>query len=840
MSLRNAQPAYSSSSSSNATFSPGYNFDIFLSFRGEDTRTKFTDHLHSALVRKGFCTFIDDKGLERGKIIDQNLLQAIEESRFFVIIFSENYANSVSCLNELVKIMECTARGGTAFPIFYHVDPSEVEKQSGKYGEAFADYENDANLEREQIQQWRTALTEASKLAGYHIHYHGTGKTTIARALYDEISCEFEGASFLANIGEVFEKDDLNCLQERLFCDILLGENQEIRPFHRRNNLMKDKIRYKKVLIILDDVNNVKQLEILAGEHGWFGKGSRIIITTKKKHLLQHKVDEFYQIEELGTLEALELFSHHANTKGESLCKFSHLSTQVIKYCGFHPLDLKVVGTFLRGKSYSQWEVQLKNLARESARENLGIRVSFNGLNLREKDIFLDVACFFKGSTKILCLITVSERKLWVQSIIQELGWQIVREVDKPCRMLDHMNIRLEGISLDLSKSKDIDFSTEAFEKMTELKLLKVFLGSDCVDGKENYKVNLSTDFGLRCSVLRYLHWHGYQLESYPPNFEAVELLELNMPYSCLKQITGNEIHFPKLTTLNLSHSQHLENIPNFSRMPNLERLVLEDCRSLVKVDPSIGNLNKLSLMNLKDCKRLNSLPKSICKFKFLETLILAGCSRLEKLLGDWEERQSSVNLMASRTYRRVIILPPTLRILHLGHCKRFQEILKLPSSIQEVDAYNCISMGTLSWNTRLGASILQRIKINPESAFSIVLPGNTIPDAENPDRYNDDFLGFAVCLVFAPQAERPQLNPEILCELKNFTFFYCCGEDSVDEFPESDQEWGNNSTDHVWLAYRPHARADRCHPKEWNHIKASFEVFDCVVKKCAIRLIKK
>lgn len=110
----------------------------------------------------------------------------------------------------------------------------------------------------------------------------------------------------------------------------------------------------------------------------------------------------------------------------------------------------------------------------------------------------------------------------------------------------------------------------------------------------------------------------------------------------------------------------------------------------------------------------------------------------------------------------------------------------------------------------------------------------------KNPDRYNDDLLGFAVCLVFAPQAERPQLNPEILCELKNFTFFYCCGEDSVDEFPESDQEWGNNSTEHVWLAYRPHARADRCHPKEWNHIKASFEVFDCVVKKCAIRLIYK
>ena len=103
----------------------------------------------------------------------------------------------------------------------------------------------------------------------------------------------------------------------------------------------------------------------------------------------------------------------------------------------------------------------------------------------------------------------------------------------------------------------------------------------------------------------------------------------------------------------------------------------------------------------------------------------------------------------------------------------------------------------------------------------------------KNPDRYNDDLLGFAVCLVFAPQAERPQLNPEILCELNNFTFFYCCGEDSV----ESDQERGNNSADHVWLAYRPHARADGCHPEEW---KASFKVTDCEVKEWAICIVLK
>ena len=229
---------------------------------------------------------------------------------------------------------------------------------------------------------------------------------------------------------------------------------------------MKDKIRCKKVLIILDDVNDMKQLQILAGKHDWFGKGSRIVITTRNKRLLhQHEVDEFYEPKGLDPREALELFSHHANTNEESLNYFYPLSKQIINYCDHHPLALQVVGSFLRGKSYLHWQVQLENLARESARENLNIlRVSYNGLSRQEQYIFLHVACFFKGEhkdfvTKILdghdlsaedgvkvladrCLITISERKLWMHSIIQKLGWQIVREAGKPCRLWDHMDIQ--------------------------------------------------------------------------------------------------------------------------------------------------------------------------------------------------------------------------------------------------------------------------------------------------------------------------------------------------------------------------------------------------------------
>ena len=84
--------------------------------------------------------------------------------------------------------------------------------------------------------------------------------------------------------------------------------------------------------------------------------------------------------------------------------------------------------------------------------------------------------------------------------------------------------------------------------------------------------------------------------------------------------------------------------------MPNLERLVLEGCKSLVVFDPFVGDLSNISLMNLKDCRRLNSLPNSICKLKSLKTLILIGCSRLQQLPDELKELQSLVNLNANGT----------------------------------------------------------------------------------------------------------------------------------------------------------------------------------------------
>ncbi|KAJ9675908.1 hypothetical protein PVL29_024734 [Vitis rotundifolia] len=145
-----------------------WKYDVFLSFKGEDTHQSFTAHLHAVLCQMGINTFKDNK-LRRGEIISPPLIQAIEESRFSIIIFSENYVSSSWCLEELTKILECVKVGGhTALPVFHNVDPPHVRKQKGSFTEAFAKHEQVYREKMEKVVKLRKALTEAATISGWH------------------------------------------------------------------------------------------------------------------------------------------------------------------------------------------------------------------------------------------------------------------------------------------------------------------------------------------------------------------------------------------------------------------------------------------------------------------------------------------------------------------------------------------------------------------------------------------------------------------------------------------------------------------------------------------------
>ena len=160
-------------------------YHVFLSF-AEDTCKTFTDHLYTALVGAGFRTFRDDDdGIERGENVMSELGKAIMESRSSIIVFSNDYASSPSCLDELVMILECRRNfKHVILPVFYDVDPSQVRKQTESLEEVFAGHEAQFEMEIDErkrkhgldkVELWRAALRKVADLGGLVLQNQADG-----------------------------------------------------------------------------------------------------------------------------------------------------------------------------------------------------------------------------------------------------------------------------------------------------------------------------------------------------------------------------------------------------------------------------------------------------------------------------------------------------------------------------------------------------------------------------------------------------------------------------------------------------------------------------------------
>ena len=161
------------SSLSSSSSIPGSNYDVFLSFRGKDTRHTFTDHLHEAFRLRGIEAFRDSEKLQLGQEIASELIQAIENSQYAIVVFSEKYVDSRWCLDELAEIVECKKNKGLkVVPVFYHVDPSDIRKQTGPFEKAFDEHQKNDKIDREKIQKWQDAMREVGNLSGQHLLPH--------------------------------------------------------------------------------------------------------------------------------------------------------------------------------------------------------------------------------------------------------------------------------------------------------------------------------------------------------------------------------------------------------------------------------------------------------------------------------------------------------------------------------------------------------------------------------------------------------------------------------------------------------------------------------------------
>jgi hypothetical protein len=284
----------------------------------------------------------------------------------------------------------------------------------------------------------------------------GIGKTTLAKVVYNQTYNEFEGSSCLLNIKEISENlNGLVHLQEQLFSDVLKTKNLKIANIDRGINLIKERFRCKRVLVILDDVDHIKQLNSLAGSSEWFGPGSRIILTTRDEHLLTKLgVHEKYKVEELNHEESLQLFSWHAFRMAHPIKDYRELSISVVNYVGGLPLALEILGSYLTGRSTIEWKNALEKLQKHPHHQIQKIlRMSFDSLDDDTvNDTFLDIACFFVGMDKdyaikifdgcgffpdiginILIqksLVTINDKnKLRMHDLIRDMGREVVRKM---------------------------------------------------------------------------------------------------------------------------------------------------------------------------------------------------------------------------------------------------------------------------------------------------------------------------------------------------------------------------------------------------------------------------
>ncbi|XP_048444282.1 disease resistance protein RUN1-like isoform X1 [Pyrus x bretschneideri] len=768
MALVRTSPGTSSDSN---TFR-GYRYDVFLSFRGEETRKTFTDHLYTALNNAGFLTFRDDDELERGGDIKLGLQKAIQQSRTSVVVFSKDYASSSWCLDELVLILERkrTTSDHVVLPVFYDVDPSHVRKQTGSVRKAFT--RSQKNQSPEKVEGWRKALAEIADLAGMVLQNQadgyeskfikniakvirdklsrtplsvepkligiqsqaerinlwlqdessdvgifvvygmsGIGKTTIAKQVYNSNFRSFQGSSFIENIKETADQPNgLVQVQMQLLCDILNDREVKIHSVSEGIIKIERAISFRRVLLVLDDVDHMDQLDAILRMKDQFYPGSKILITTRRERLLKaDQVTELHIIQTLDYNQSLKLFSWHAFGQDHPIEEYMEHSKQLVQYTGGLPLALKVLGSSLSGQSIGVWESALEKLKVIPDGEIMNkLRISYESLkDDHDRKLFLHIACFLIGRNKsyivrILdgcdfyttigienlidrCLVTLDKHgKVKMHDMIRAMGREIVRqeseEPEKRSRLWRHKDSfqvlrkkngtkKIQGLVLDVRdhpanspiNTNEIVLETNAFARMCNLQLLH--LSHVRLDG-------CYADFPTE---LRWLCWLEFPLDSIPIDFPLENVIVLEMQYSSLRQVWRGTKFLPSLKILDVSHSHGLSETIDFSLSPNLEELILVDCTSLKNVHESIGNLEQLVYLNMKDCKNLRILPKNRCMLKSLETLILSGCSNLDE-------------------FPQFL---PSLKILDVSHCHGLSETIdfSLFPNLEELILVDCTSL---------------------------------------------------------------------------------------------------------------------------------------------------
>ncbi|XP_057990212.1 disease resistance protein RUN1-like [Hevea brasiliensis] len=731
-------------------------WDVFISFRGDDTRYGILSHLSKALKDKQIKTFTDEE-LHKGEMISPELLKIIRESSISIVIFSENYADSPWCLDELVEILKCKEESGQiVLPLFTRDEAELVEKIVNDVLKKFSDMSKsddsyDPKLIGIKLRVEKVECLLKDKQVVGILGIGGVGKTTIALEVFRRNKNQFNGHYFVENVRETMIKKSSKSARKKIICELLRDKHID-----DLNDHVCKRLKSMKVLIVFDDIEHRNHLKDLAGECHLYGEGSRIIITSRNS--LGLSKEGIYEVEELIDSQALELFSLHAFEQNRPKEEYKELSKKATIYVGGHPLALKVLGSHLFRRTIEEWESELEKLKGKSLKKIEDVlKRSYDGLEKNEQEIFLDIACFFKGEDKDEVerklkafgfypesgiprliekyLITISNNRVDMHDLLEQMGKEIVNEECKQpggCSRLwnyediDHVlttetgTENVEAISFRPGGRGILKLSATAFTKMCNLRFIQLYAMPN--------KVLLPKNFEFCAQALRCLYWDYYPLESLPLNFWPKNLVELHMRSSKLIQLwNGGDKPLGSLKLMDLSGSWYLIRIPNLSSIaPNLEFLYLNSCESLVEM-PSLQNLSNLVELRMRGSKLIqlwNGGDKPLGSLKLmdlscsyrriripnlssiapnLEFLYLKGCSSLVET-PSLQNLSKLTELHLSDCYKIKDFpeIPCNIRILKLGGIG----IEQLPSSIKHLSQLVILSLDRCTALESLPSSI--------------------------------------------------------------------------------------------------------------------------------------
>ncbi|XP_056161985.1 disease resistance protein RPV1-like [Syzygium oleosum] len=783
----------------------GNDYEVFLNFRGEDTRKGFTDYLYTSLVDAGIHVFRDDNELHVGEEIGPELLCCITKSIISIPIISENYSSSKWCLRELAHMLECKrSKGQIVLPIFYKVEPSQLRHLTGRWAVAINAHKG--NLGEMVVKEWEEALEEISSLKGWEsekidnghegklvkivvgkvmselkrlfmlhvpeqlvgiddpveeimswiddkfngtriIGIHGMGgigKTTLAKVLYNKLSSHFEYLSFMANIRETSQRNGIECIQKQLISDIIRS-SCDVSNVDVGIGVIKSRFTGKKVLILLDDVDDCAHLKALVGDGSWFETGSIVIITSRNKSILDKaRATHKYALKELPSSQSLILFSRHAFRKDSPLSDYEDISRDVVRTTGGLPLALEVIGSFLCGKTKEAWKDTLKKLKKvphKKVQETL--RISYNALDYEDQQIFLDIACFFIGSFKqypiymwescdffprkgievlsLMSLIKVDKHGyLRMHDQLRDLGREIVR-LENPKEPQERSRLWINEEAMDVLESnkgtskievihldKGGRYTAEQFKELTNLRFLKMT------------NAKFTANFQIVLPQLRWLECHDCYLDLEVASFHMKKLVVLDMSWT---QISENWRGWDplkmstELKVLKLSYCQSLRKTPDLSNFKSLEILILKGCNNLEEIHPSIEDIKTLVSLDVSWCEKVKKLPAQVDKMEELKELFLndtaildipiprdclmklenASCEDLAQL----PKSMDSIGKLASLTKLNLSVtgieeLPEfigSLRMLETLDASHCMSLACIPSSIGSLVSLECLSL---------------------------------------------------------------------------------------------------------------------------------------------------